>query len=143
MTSKEGKPTLSNEQRNKIFTMYWGQRVLKFSKTAPATQLVIPETMYRLTKDCYLSLTPLSKISDEDAIECYKIRWSEITKQPTPSQCKYQLSQDWNEKWFLYDVYQYLTQKQYDVPLFIEVGHPANGMTAIDLNIATDKTLQP
>jgi hypothetical protein len=38
-------------------------------------------------------------------------------------------------------IYNYLKQKGYAVPLFIEMGHPHNGKTAIELDIAIDKTL--
>lgn len=37
-------------------------------------------------------------------------------------------------------IFQYLKSKGYDVPLWFGIDHPCNGMTAIQLNIAIDKT---
>jgi hypothetical protein len=40
-----------------------------------------------------------------------------------------------------YEAYRHLIQQGYSVPLFFGINHWANGKTAIELKIATDKTL--
>lgn len=66
---------LTNEEKEKILTMYWGQHVLKFSKTAPATQYVNSTMLSYAYKndDCCLELKSLSSITEDDAIEVAKI----------------------------------------------------------------------
>lgn len=53
------------ENKERFFVLYWGQKVLKTS-----TQLVNVSNVWNLKHESfYLELTPLSEISDEDAIE--------------------------------------------------------------------------
>lgn len=55
------------EEFKKYAAMYWGQRVLKFGKTAPATQFVNSSMMDYMTKDCVLELRPFSDMTEEEA----------------------------------------------------------------------------
>lgn len=64
------KTELSRDEKMRLFAMYYGQRVLKFSKTAPATQLMIPEFMSRITDECVLVLRPLSDMTEDELQEC-------------------------------------------------------------------------
>jgi hypothetical protein len=116
-------------------------------------------------QECF-SLTPLSAISDEDAIELafkgglakgYEI-FKVYSKAPDTWVCvktrrKYFDDElKFNEDGYKYEEvyvtfydlkawqFQYLIQKGYAVPLFIEPNHPLNGKTAIELGLAIDKT---
>lgn len=71
------KAEINNENKVKFFMLYYGQRVLKFSQNAPATQVVergmIDHAIRFNFEEKCLSLNPLSSITDEDAIEVAKI----------------------------------------------------------------------
>lgn len=120
------------------------ERPLDWKNTLGATTLVTTYagsiTSRELDK-IKLLLTPLSRISDEDAIEVAKIIWGE--------------PKNWSMtllKQVLVDLYrknsatltlkssvfinQYLISKGYAVPLFFALSHWANGKTAIELGIA-------
>jgi len=64
---------LTLNEFKKIACLYYGQRVLKFGKTAPATQLAIDCMILRMTMDCVLELKNLSDITDEHCIELGKM----------------------------------------------------------------------
>lgn len=118
--------------------------------------------------ECQLLLTPLSSISDEDAVELAKIIHKLIhplkvlrnnnrivvvsTGNDELAINKWLVIQD-GDIWVEVDeiveklnyedaisVFQYLISKGYDVPLFFGIDHPCNGKTAIELGIAIDKT---
>lgn len=91
-----------------------------------------------------LLLTPLSAISDEDAIEVAKMWGSLLKDEFKPDYVRrvvklhsVQIGK-WLESW---NMFQYFISKGYAVPLFFGINHPANGKTAIELGIAIDKTL--
>lgn len=92
-----------------------------------------------------MALTPLSKISDEDAIEVAKFHIPIFggLEIPKGSDFEKQAIRE-GKKSVLYCysavLFQYLIQKGYAVPLFFGVNHPLNGKTAIELNLAIDKT---
>lgn len=149
----ESKSILSKSERVNVFAMYYGQRVLKFSKTAPATQVMDYYMMGRLTDDCVLALTPLEDISDEDAIEAGKIMGAtdediesvrievggiKILFEPFYN-IDYKIADNDVKPILVFFAYQYLIQQGYDVPLFFGVNHWANGKTAIELSIAISK----
>lgn len=99
-----------------------------------------------------LLLTPLSAISDEDACSVAEISGF---RRDSPSLLKFGKeivtmiiynATDFHSFWMSFDthlvifIYQYLIQKGYAVPLFMEPRHPDNGKTAIELGLAIDKS---
>lgn len=156
---------LTNEEIAKVFLMYgdsatwvakrnnalWdddeGQSKTYITKNKSNSVATLLEYMgYRLYDHIYeffLGLTPLSKISDEDAIEVAKIELrGEDLEYISPIQWGKESVQIRQRLRHLYwDTYQYLISKSYDVPLFFAPNHWANGKTAIELGIAIDRTL--
>jgi hypothetical protein len=108
--------------------------------------------------NCKLLLTPLCKITDEDAIEVAKINGmvnAKVVRKvlyivlTDDSHCIYihyngRLQYSKNGQLMGLEYYdfimQFLIQRGYAVPLFIAPNHPDNGKTAIELGIAIDKT---
>lgn len=92
--------TLENEA--KFFAQYWGQEIghHTFGKHNPR----IVNTSY-FNQIHWLELTPLSKITDEDAIEVANLQFP---VQP--------LFKKLDEDVILYDTYQYLQSKGYALP---------------------------
>lgn len=151
---------LTNEEISRVFAMYYGQRVLKFSKTAPATQICDCYMLGRINNDCVISLTPLSAITDEHAIEVAKICNFD---NKTLTMCKYNSFENLQDigkriiEYYLYneikdgfnthgiwfninDFNWFLILKGYAVPLWFGLNHWANGKTAIELEVAIDRT---
>ncbi len=61
--------TITSELKSKIFSQYFGQKVL-FN----GSELVLVDKVWNwLHPSFYLQLTPLSKITDEDSIEIYRM----------------------------------------------------------------------
>lgn len=109
-------------------------------------------------KHVQLLLTPLDKITDEDAIEVAKILGREVELNedlypPNPMfRNKPKLSdeerltnigkRELNSMGIIRsDIHQYLISKGYALPLYFSPNHPCNGKTAIELGIAIDKTI--
>ena len=101
--------------------------------------------------DIKLLLVPLNKLTDEDALAASKIMGgaNHLSDKSQISQLKeivcsnklYNMQTNVSgANWFY--LFQHLTLKGYAVPLFFDIYHWANGMTAIELNLAIDKTLQ-
>lgn len=162
------KAELTNEQIARVFAMYLGCE-FKYEENEETSILESVDTSgligdenrddsgegwYGLD-DCKLLLTPLSGISDEDAIAIANVRgkrggsWAcnmakdEDERQYNIQRGKKRLQGLWEYETSFdasYYIIQYLIQKGYAVPLFIEVGHPDNGKDAIQLGIAIDKT---
>lgn len=143
---------LTNEEIAKVFAMYQGQKVLCFpsddmiSHWLPPTILnwdVIAGTHYSVT-NTILCLTPLAKITDEHAIEVWKVEGNHDNI-PHPIAHVHTFLNVWEQSRLNmpYNVCQYLISKGYAVPLWFGIDHPANGKTAIELEIAIDKTLKP
>ncbi len=65
------KAEITNENKQKFFALYWGQKVIDFG----VDKLEVDGKLFRVYEldDCVAELTPLSMISDEDAIEVAKI----------------------------------------------------------------------
>ena len=170
---------LTNEQKARVFAMYWGCRAYRVvRKTGELTERddyspVNPDLMEYINKSqstwsYKLCLTPLSAISDEHAIEVaklcddrefneYSIKRSffadpmiRIHLANEHSAFDFEIHSDYDVRFcrcgtysnfpMTYEAVQHLIQQGYAVPLFIEVGHPLNGKTAIQLGIAIDKT---
>lgn len=97
--------------------------------------------------DCRLLLKHLSEISDEDAIQVAIIlRSPHAIYHLSDRKNMIESTKYWIEHGLIavfssnavqnHLAYQYLKEKGYAVPLFIELGHSDNGMTAIELGIA-------
>lgn len=66
------KPHINKEKKERFFAQYWGQRV-KASPESNGWTVGITNIGCSPLRDCWLELTPLSMITDEDAIEVGKI----------------------------------------------------------------------
>lgn len=141
----------TNEQLSKVFAMYLGcefkydeNEESNILESIAISGLVGDENRdesgegWYGAQDCKLLLTPLSAITDEDAIEVAKIYYGDDYKKKGVGidlidhfRSGYQ-----GDIIRVNLIQQYLIQKGYAVPLFIEVGHPDNGKTAIELGLA-------
>lgn len=128
---------LTNEQKAKIFAMYWGQRVLKFSKTAPATQYVDEYMFARIDKECVLALTPLSAISDEHAIEVAKM--NRYTASDDSAICA-KVGRDILKRCFVENPVMCLPYECADKLRQWGYALPYNGIDLFEAGIAIDKT---
>lgn len=105
-------------------------------------------------EECKLNITTLSKISDADAIEVAKVYTGNI-RGGIKSADKRELIRAGKETVTrilrksssycipieLHFAIEFLKLKSYAVPLFFAPNHPSNGLTAIELGIAIDRTL--
>jgi hypothetical protein len=149
---------LTNEEIARVFAMYWGcevqHRLGETGRIRSVVQNMAQGYEYTIVNKVIhphtLLLTPLSKISDEDAIEVAKMYGYDFSKKsPTASEIlkwtKDSLSHfGYPSAGFgirYIDIFQYLIQKGYAVPLFFGIDHPLNGKTAIEIGIAIDKTM--
>ena len=187
--------SLSNEQIARVFAMYMHCEALDI-KAEPDENISKIQGIFRTgdlvdnygndlpLRDCKLLLTPLSAISDEDAIEVAKMSgfaWQLVEEERGYSNIVNEVFVDvegidrqkshivlpithicfegfvtitFKGEVFIthedlsgqeyapstYFIHQYLIQNGYAVPLFIEIGHPDNGKTAIELGLAIEKT---
>lgn len=75
---KSETPQLSeNGIKARFFAQYWGQPVLRFQHIVSISYDINPSKMSadeysHLLEDGFLKLKPLSKITDEDALKCWK-----------------------------------------------------------------------
>lgn len=113
------------------------------------------ETEYKMTignntfqlHDRQLLLTPVSKITDEHAIEVGKIWWPGAVNDDSLEKAVDSIQQIGGNLWNTLQygtiwtaVYEYLKSECYAVPLWFGIDHWANGKTAIELEIAIDST---
>lgn len=88
-------------------------------------------------------LIKLEDTTDKDAIDIAKIFHPDVEQKHKPEYGKVRLKElnitmiNCYTSWRLY---QHLIKKGYAVPLWFDIDHWANGMTAIELGIAFDKT---
>jgi hypothetical protein len=142
---------LSNEEVARIFAMYLGCECQVDEYRYPVNSVGINTGINSMLplSNARLLLTPLSKISDEDAIEVAKTTGSfTITDTGKPIPIRYLVNEGkmqiqrftTTQKYlFRYDVYRYLVDKGYAVPLYFAPNHWANGKTALELGIAVEK----
>lgn len=146
---------LTNTQIARVFAMYWGCSVqvketfywekIKWERGDVIGNYLNTGGIHIAITNTFLRLTPLSAISDEDAIEVAKIfygidtHWKREILITDGRRFANQLNMVSTVSDAIF-IYQYLIQKGYAVPLFIEVGHPDNGKDAIQLGLALDKT---
>jgi hypothetical protein len=91
-----------------------------------------------------LLLTPLERITDEDAVQMSIIQYptfdySESTPVGMVKWGRWCVKQCIKRLEFPYQLYQFLISRGYAVPLWFGVDHWANGKTAIELGIAVEK----
>lgn len=140
---------LTNEEIARVFAMYYGCGI---THNKNYTIEVINSYMFfsEIILKYKLLLTPLSAITDEHAIEVGKMEIPEggleylSHDKKTITFGRYGNDGWMNEYVFFDDInnfqHQYLIQQGYAVPLWFGVNHWANGKTAIELEIAIDKT---
>jgi hypothetical protein len=142
------KNNLTNEQVARIFAMYLGQKVRAYDSDLTLSVLHKSPSDFNefsvggaVENKFKLLLTPLSAISDEDAIEVSNLYGFHTDNPKVQGQALvHWLAKDGKSRDINFEIYQYLVLTGHAVPLFIEVGHPDNGKTAIELRIAIDKT---
>lgn len=142
---------LTNQEIARVFAMYWGQEILMYEGDNDR----YPINRHNIDcKHLYLNLTPLSKISDEDAVDVAKFTYTDKelleliqigNDYVNYNLCGGSLSSYSSQRLKKFScvediqIFQYLISKGYAVPLFFSPNHPANGKTAIELNIAKEK----
>lgn len=149
---------LTTEEIAKVFAMYQGQYAhisgygtFKFVGGTNEKFWVYgkPQNHYYYNDKDYtakLLLTPLDKISDEHAIEVAKITGSRFLTDHDLKICGESIvkGRTWEfvdeNIWGYFPIIQQLILWGYAVPLFFGLNHWANGKTAIQLEIAIDKT---
>lgn len=146
--------------------MYYGCQALEYvdGKGYPfESPADVIDRVVNTEADVQIFLRPLSAITDEDAIEVFKMNGSPRNlealelKRETSIYLRYRyMPEDTayaNKDGYCYsgnaiffdrikdrDIHQFLVQRGYAVPLFIAPGHPDNGKTAIELGLAIDAT---
>lgn len=141
---------LTADQLARIFALYWGTpyiyKGVQQSGNGYGTMFI-----YMISANSKLILTPLSAIRDEDALEVAKIalpqtKLYEYLWFADNGKALVQTIAEGKESNYHYPdaifitIFQYLIRKGYAVPLWIDVDHPYNGKTAIEIGIAADKT---
>jgi len=130
---------LTNQEIARIFAMYLYTETWHYSDWKEDSTGVLSGQLLNLVKDTgtkhgLLYLTPLEKISDEDAIEVASFYGFKLTGDVTPENLasfgRNQVQLDIEKSW----LWQFLIQKGYAVPIY------PYGKTAIELGIAIDKT---
>jgi hypothetical protein len=122
--------------------MYFGQRISTYN--GYGLDIVADNLNEAVNRKWKLLLTPLSKVTDEHAIEVSDfwdnifLRSSWATLEEKAHFGKYiVISGKYNERW---ELREYLRITGHAIPLFFGINHPCNGKTAIELGIAIDKT---
>lgn len=139
--------SLTLGQIKKIFALYWEQRVLMLNLHSDRLLLVDHHFYVRFSFDMKLALIPLDKVSDEHAIEIglmWGFRIDDKNRATVIEKSKHIIEgfvKITMNSLRAINIYQQLIYWGYAVPLFIEPGNPDNGKTAIELDIAIDKTL--
>lgn len=70
---------IPQEELPRIFAVYWGSEHSRFVLCATFTNTIGPTTHWDYLDGCQILLTPLDKITDEDAIEVAKIVYGEAS----------------------------------------------------------------
>ena len=117
---------LTNEEIEKVLGLYIGCNVYSYSIDTIVRLGAIDKIAVSLfeAEVLKLSLTPLSKITDEHAEIIGEILGYKITSTRLD---------------FTTAIYQQLILWQYAVPLYFGINHPCNGLNAIELNLAIEK----
>lgn len=159
---------LTKHEIHRIFALYWGCDAIEDGETGKVyvlDELSCPDDVeWGTPYGPRLILRPLSKVTDEDAIEVAKIMGmpanAEILKIYRDRESWIEIEYRWvnevaelnNEDGYSYSAtgvpirevghavpFQFLIQRGYAVPLFIAPGHLDNGKTAIELGLAIER----
>lgn len=145
---------LTNEEIARVFAVYYGQSVAASKnedgkangKGAPVHNALALCVFGNDVSNYVLLLTPLDKITDEDAIEVANICHNYLAKriQGKTGYSFLACNDSVINCGVIYHklnsaAFQYLISKGYAVPLWFGIDHWANGKTAIELGIAIDK----
>lgn len=150
------KTEISKETKAKVYSSYLGQEIIKGELIGLLHGLVNDTcyvryndvARYEDVEDCTLLLTPLSKISDQDAIEVVKImdpNAKEIYVSNGTINWEYEyLDERFKSTIEIRSIHlcahyascQYLQSRGYDLP-----NYHLNGQTLIQAGLALDKTL--
>lgn len=142
---------LSNEEVARVFAMYIGCDIRHSSDNSDKLLGIgrkgecFVAGGYIDAENAKLLLTPLHKISDEDAIEVAKMYGGVRCLLSDDGFLQIIDTNNAVVKYFIIHhdlpsmLSQFLTKQGYAIKLFIAPNHPANGKTAIELGIATSK----
>jgi len=156
---------LTNEEIARVFAMYWGGKVSTIDGdgkmltlypkciTVKLNKITFGQELHGLDDgngglhrsyphyggSCKLYLTSLSKITDEHALDVAKINGIR-TENPllVGKSISYWLKIQGENRDCTIEIFQYLIQKGYAVPLFFGINHWANAKTPIELGIAIE-----
>jgi hypothetical protein len=149
---------LTNEEIARVFAMYLGSACLledgnisdKTTMISLSGQLMVDYNNIGSTEHeinyCKLLIKPLSKITDPHYVKLCKIYYPNLDNTVEDGRelisILYETKSAFerNDCFDIIYIYQYLIQQGYAVPLFFGINHWANGKTAIELEIAVDKT---
>lgn len=137
---------LTNEEIARVFAMYCPSNDKIFIN--PGTGISYYGTLYQLSSmrgfmhEYRLRLTPLSAITNGHACICARLNGHvyELDKPVLLERGHELIAKLTYSIHCAYPIYTQLIVWSYAVPLFFGINHWANGKTAIELNIAVDKT---
>jgi hypothetical protein len=167
---------LTTDQICRVFGMHFGNKcVIELEKDGYSQPLKVDPSILQnislpeghIDKTTFkLLLTPLDKLSLEDAIAIFKIEGTSLDKMVRVQNFVQDKDKFRIVYWFIDEEKMkskkewqwevglrfkdlcglsiaYLMSKGYAIPLFFEPGHPLNGKTAIESGLAIDKTTLP
>ena len=133
---------LTTDQVKRIFCLYWGQKILMRDLNSDRLQKVDAFIFMSYYEDMKLALIPIGKISEDHAkisLQLVGLSFKADEFETCSQRLYYELNT--RPQYFTKELFQQLIIWGYAVPLYFDLGHPANGKTAIALDIAIDKTL--
>ena len=144
--------SLSSEQTKVIIAQYWGQKVAMLNMHAETLHTVNNVLFERFNINMLLALTPLEKMDTVDACQFIRILYPDcrmikgIVISPIKICFKKKLKYSYVSGEIVFSKmspqqFQWCLMMGYAPPLFIGPDHPENGKTAIEMDIAIDKTL--
>jgi len=143
---------LTNEEIARVFAMYLHSKVVFDNHIGNIHTYYLPAGKYKVGKMWFVSLedehdkelsfsvsadkvklllAPLSKITDEHAMACWEVENYMCSEHDIPYVSNLFKEMSGN-------LFQYLIQQGYSVPLFFGLNHWANGKTPIELGIAIE-----
>lgn len=147
---------LTNEELAKVFAMYLGCPIqLEDGQISSKSTWIIADGYLmvnyndigdseHICRECRMLLTPLSAITDEDAVEIAFLSGIMLRHRYVESEERQKaINIGKKVKGLSYPTREFLILKGYAVPLWFGIDHWANGKTAIELGIAIDKTKNP
>lgn len=111
------------ENKAKFFAQYWGQKIFNSDSDGWGLREINHNVNYPLDEWDYISLKPLSSISDEDLLKCYHIHSAIISYdytmdfKPFLDMAKYWIEKEGNKPLYKYtELSDYLRGKGYAMP---------------------------